>query len=713
MLRCKGDGSMAFQVSPGVNITELDLTAGVQTASLSVGAFVGSFTWGPALDPVSISSEAELVSVFGKPDSNNYEYWFSAQSFLTYSNQLRVVRAISSNALNATSEAKTLTGSVTTNGSVTIVGSTTAFDTQLVVGQTIVINAESLVVATITNATQITVASAPTTGNVSGVSATAYGVLIKNEDQWETTFSNGVSGYGLASAKWAGTIGNSLKISLCPSADAFEDQSVTGTSVTANTATTTLTGSGTAFATDFVAGDLLVLLDENDREVESIQIQSITNATQVTLASKPTFNGTYTSFYRRWEYANQFDAAPGTSAYAAANGATADEMHVVVVDQDGTITGVRNTVIEKFAFVSKASDAKDASGNNNYYVTRLNRDSAFVWWLSHVGTTTNWGNATTSGVTYGGAALPYSKSLVGAIDGNTSLTSGNLQTAWDVFADSDRTDVSLLIAGPASPRTDALYIINNVAEVRKDAVVFLSPRKASVVNNALDEVEDITTDRGSINSSYAVMDSGWKYMYDKFNDVYRWVPLNGDIAGLAARTDTTNDPWWSPAGFTRGNIKNVVKLAWNPKQSQRDDLYKIGVNPVVSFPSQGIVLYGDKTLLTRPSAFDRINVRRLFIALEKTISRYAKAQLFEFNDEFTRSAFRNAVEPFLRDVKARRGVSDYLVICDSTNNTAQVVDSNQFVGDIFVKPTRATNFIQLNFVAVRTGVSFQEVIGAV
>lgn len=709
---------MAFQVSPGVNITELDLTAGVQPTSLSVGACVGLFEWGPALDPVSIASETELVSVFGKPDSTTYEYWFSAQAFLTYSSQLRVVRAIASNALNATAEAKALTGTVTTNATTQIAGSGTSFDDELVVGQTIVINAESLVVATVTNATHITVATAPATGNVSGDAATAYayGVLIKNTSQWEQTFASGVSGYGLAAGKWPGKIGSSLKISLCPSATAFEDTTLTGTSVTADSANTVLTGSGTNFVTEFVVGDLLVL--SNDEHTDTVQIKSITNATHLTLSSTPTYSGTYTDFSRRWEYYNLFDGAPGTSEFANEKGASADEMHVVVVDEDGVITGVRGAVIEKYQYASKASDGKDVSGNNNYYVNRLNRESSYVWWLAHVGTTTNWGTAATTGKTYGGASLPYTKSLSGAVDGNTPVSpattlNASLQTAWDMFADPDTIDVSLLVTGPADPRTVGVYVINTIAEGRKDAIAFLSPRKASVVNNALEEVEDITTDRGSINTSYAVMDSGWKYMYDKYNDVYRWVPLNGDIAGLAAQTDTTNDPWYSPAGFTRGNIKNVVKLAWNPKQLQRDDLYKIGVNPVVSFPAQGTVLYGDKTLLTRPSAFDRINVRRLFIALEKTIARFAKSQLFEFNDEFTRSSFRNAVEPFLRDVKARRGVTDFLVICDGTNNTAQVIDANQFVGDIFVKPTRAINFIQLNFVAVRTGVSFQEVVGVV
>jgi phage tail sheath protein FI len=234
------------------------------------------------------------------------------------------------------------------------------------------------------------------------------------------------------------------------------------------------------------------------------------------------------------------------------------------------------------------------------------------------------------------------------------------------------------------------------------------------VNNVGDEVTDLTTFRNSLpSSSYGICDSGWKYTYDKYNDKYRWVPLNGDMAGIASRSDTTNDPWFSPAGFTRGNVKNVVKLAWNPKQLDRDEIYKIGINPVVSFPSQGVVLYGDKTLLDRPSAFDRINVRRLFIVLEKTIARLARTQLFEFNDEFTRSQFRNIVEPYLRDVKARRGVVDYRVICDESNNPPEVIEQNRFVGDIFVKPARAINFIQLNFVAVRSGVSFQEVTGVI
>ena len=567
---------MAFQVSPGVNVSEIDLTAGVQTVSLSAGAFVGPFQWGPAFEVTNIASEADLVNTFGKPDTDTFKYWFSAAAFLAYSNQLKVVRAVTGDALNA--------------------------------------------------------------------SDSGGGVLVKNQTDYEVTFPTGANTYGFAIAKYPGDLGNSLKVSVCPSATAF--------------------GS--------------------------------------------------------WDYANQFAAAPGTSDWADARGGAADEMHVVVVDEDGAFTGVANTVLERYAFLSKANDAKNNAGDPNYYANVLNRKSAYIYWMSAQGSNTDhWGEASTN--TFGADATPYTASLSDGLTDNSTIAGGDIapiETGWDLFADPDSQDISLLITGPSvvngADATLANYVIDNIAEVRKDCVAFVSPSSNSVVNHAGSEVTDVLADRNALTStSYAVMDSGWKYVYDKYNDVYRWVPLNGDIAGLAARTDTTNDPWFSPAGFNRGVVKNVVKLSWNPKQLDRDDLYSKGVNPVVSFPAQGVVLYGDKTLLSRPSAFDRINVRRLFIALEKTIARYAKSQLFEFNDEYTRAAFRNVVEPFLRDVKARRGVTDFLVVCDETNNTPNVIDQNQFVGDIYVKPNRSINYIQLNFVAVRSGVSFQEVIGGV
>ena len=700
---------MAFQVSPGINVSEVDKTAGVVNVSLSTGGFVGPFVWGPCLQVQNVSNEVDLVDQFGEPDDNNFQYWFAARDFLAYSNTFKVVRAISDDALNATGEVKSTTGTGMANTSTTaITGTGTLFSTELVVGQTITLGTdEEATVATIVDNTHITVSSA-LSGAVSGANTyTTYGVLIKNDTHWDSSFASGTSGYGAVAAKWPGDLGNSLKVSICPSAAAFQANATGSLVTTAGSAT--VTGTGTLFQTELVIGDYVLI------NKKRYQVKSVASNTSMTMEKSVTTANTWTTtnWQRQWEYWDDFDAAPGTSAYGTDHGATTDEMHVVVTDEDGKFEGLVDNPVERYAYVSKASDGKSPNGDNNYYVNVLNRQSAYVWWLAHVGTTTNWGSKTL-GLTFGSKSLPYTKSLQGGNDENENITVGQVETGWDLFVDPDSTEVSLLITGPAAPSTLGTYVVDNIAAVRKDAVAFLSPLKASVVDNLGSENASITTDRNNLpSSSYAVMDSGWKYTYDKYNDVYRWVPLNGDVAGLAARTDQTNDSWYSPAGFSRGNIKNVVKLAWTPKQADRDDLYKIGVNSVVSFPGQGVLLYGDKTMLNRPSAFDRINVRRLFIALEKTISQYAKDNLFEFNDEFTRSQFTNVVEPFLRTVKARRGITDFLVVCDSTNNSADVVDRNEFVGTIFVKPSRSINFIQLNFVAVRSGVAFQEVIGAV
>ena len=699
---------MAFQVSPGINVTERDLTVGVENVSLSTGGFVGPFQWGPALQVQNVASEVDLVNQFGEPDANNFQHWFSAAAFLSYSNNLKVVRAISDNALNATSEEKSTTGTGMANTSTTaITGTGTLFQTELVVGQTINLSTgETATVATITDNTHLTV-SAALSGAVSGANTyTTRGVLIKNDTHHDASFEDGATGYGAVAAKWPGDLGNSLKISICPSAAAFQ-ANATGSLVT-TASSTTVTGSGTLFQTELVVGDYITI------DSKRYQVKSIASNTSMTMEKAVTVANTWTTtnWQRQWEYWSSFDGPPGTSAYGTDHGATTDEMHVVVADEDGKFDGLVDNAVEKYAYVSKASDGRSPNGDNNYYKNVLNRQSEYVWWLSHVGTTTNWGSPAL-GLTFGSKSLPYTQSLQGGNDDNENVTVGQQETGWDLFIDADSTDVSLLISGPATPATLGTYIVDQIAAVRKDAVAFLSPLKASVVNNIGSENASVTTDRNNLpSSSYAVMDSGWKYLYDKYNDVYRWVPLNGDVAGLAARTDQTNAAWFSPAGFTRGHIKNVVKLAWTPKQTDRDDLYKIGVNSVVNFPGQGVLLYGDKTLLNRPSAFDRINVRRLFIAMEKTISQYAKDNLFEFNDEHTRASFRAVVEPFLRTIKARRGITDFLVVCDASNNTADVVDRNEFVGHIFVKPNRSINYIQLNFVAVRSGVSFQEVVGA-
>jgi hypothetical protein len=423
--------------------------------------------------------------------------------------------------------------------------------------------------------------------------------------------------------------------------------------------------------------------------------------------------------YASWAYRDEFDAAPGTSEGAAVIGGSNDEMHIIVIDEKGYISGVENAVLEKYAFVSKASDNKKPDGTNNYYKDVINSRSEWLWWTDHTDQVvggydaSNWGQPM-AGTAFKSMTAPLTQSLSGGFD-DASGTDGQRMTAYEIFANAELYDINLIMAGKANP-TVANYIIDNVALERLDAVVFVSPEDIQteqvIIGDNSSSVDKIIAYRNELNSnSYTVLDSGFKYQYDRYNDVYRWVPLNGDVAGLCARTDYTNDPWWSPGGLNRGQIKNVVRLSCNPNQTNRDNLYRNAVNPVVTFPGQGTVLFGDKTLLAKPSAFDRINVRRLFIVLEKSISTAAKFQLFEFNDAFTRGQFKNLIEPFLRDVQGRRGITDFLVKCDESNNTGEVIDRNEFVADIFVKPTRSINFITLSFVAARSSIAFSEIGG--
>jgi hypothetical protein len=423
------------------------------------------------------------------------------------------------------------------------------------------------------------------------------------------------------------------------------------------------------------------------------------NGILVSMADYDSFDG--------WTYASQFPSAPGTSADIANQEGDFDELHIIVIDTVGKWTGSPGAVLEKFSFLSKASDAKNSDLSTNYYKDVINNQSKYIWVLDHP-TGSNWGTPISSGSTnYTSLPSPYQITLSLGVSGD-AVSTANILEGYSLFTNDELYDVSLIPMGP----TTSVAAVNNVigiAESRRDCMVFASPPYTDVVNTT-GQATKITTHRDSLtNSSFAVLDSGWKYQYDRYNDKYRYVPLNGDVAGLAARTDYIADPWFSPAGYNRGVIKNVVKLAWSPSKTDRDTLYKKGVNPVVTFPGQGTLLFGDKTLLARPSSFDRINVRRLFIVLEKAIATASKFQLFEFNDSFTQAQFRNLVEPFLRDVQGRRGITDFRVICDDTNNTSEVIDRNEFVADIFIKPARAINFIQLNFVATRSGVSFEEV----
>ena len=645
---------MAIQLSPGVNVSEIDLTTTVPGVATSIGAIAGSFQWGPVLEVRTISSEVDLIDTFQKPNNTVADTFFSAANFLSYSNSLRVVRNVGTTARNSTNGASGISGlTITTAGvSTGFAPSTVALTftggggsgavgtaTLAYSGATgVVVTAVSLTNSGTGYTTVPTITLVGATGFASGAApvitaSTANTVVIKNEDDYEANYIPGLaSATGIWTGRYPGEFGNSLKVSMCDS-----------------------TG----------------------------------------------FSG--------WVYASAFNVAPGTSTYAAANGGSLDELHIIVIDEDGKFSGSQNTVLEKYSFVSKASDAKTESGESNYYKNVINAKSAYIWWTNHPRTTADWGTAASAAGAFVTIGV-ITNSLTDGVSADT-LTSGQIQTAYDLFADADTIDVNLFITGSADS-TVGTYVIQTIVENRGDAVAFVSPPFASVVDNKGQEVTDITTFRNALpSSSYAVLDSGWKYQYDKYNDVFRWVPLNGDIAGLCARTDQTNDPWFSPAGFNRGNLKNVVKLAFNPNKANRDDLFKIGVNPVVTFPGQGTVLFGDKTILSKPSAFDRINVRRLFNVLKKSIAQSSKYSLFELNDTFTRGEFVATVEPFLRDVQGRRGIVDFKVVCDETNNTPQVIDSNSFVGDIYIKPARSISFIQLNFVAVRTGVEFSEIIG--
>jgi hypothetical protein len=409
-----------------------------------------------------------------------------------------------------------------------------------------------------------------------------------------------------------------------------------------------------------------------------------------------------------------YTGVPGTSAYTASKTGTNDELHLVIVDELGLWTGTAGTVLERYVGLSKAADAKDYAGAVSYYGDVLNRNSKYVWFG---GTHEVVGFGGGSSSDFASLTAPVDVALTGGVSDNTTgVTVGKRIIGYDVFSKSESIDVSLVIVAGLDSQDDqqtlSAFVIDNIVNVRKDCIALISPPRNAVVNNKGNELQAILNFRSVLNStSYAVLDSSWKMMYDRYNDQMRWVPLAGDIAGLCAFTDNIADPWYSPAGLNRGFIKNVIKLAYNPgSKAERDTLYINGVNPVTSQVGEGVVLFGDKTLQAKPSAYDRINVRRLFIVLEKAIATAAKYQMFEFNDTFTRGRFVGMVEPFLRDVQGRRGVTGFKVVCDATNNTPEVIDSNGFVADIFIKPARSINFIQLNFVATPTGVSFDEIV---
>lgn len=666
---------MGFRVSPGVSITEKDLTTIVPAIASTPGGFAGYFHWGPANEIVTVTTEKELVNIFGKPQTDNYVDFFTVANFLGYGNNCGVVRTVASTAYNAT-VSSALTGVTVAPLQVT---NTTAFD-----GLTSAVSGAAFL------------------GRYPGVLGNSLKVVV--------TSGSGISGgYTLSAAASLGASGLSLA-TVASSVRSFsvgddilfsDGTLVTVAGVTGNTNT----AANNPVYKDFFGCTAAAFLVLNTNE--ALPKAQLIGAT----------------FSVRSVYAKMISTTATTTSHCADSGGSNDLVNVIVLDADGTWTGTANTMLEKFEGLSRATGAIRFDGSSNYFRNVINDTSKYIRCgaadimddatqaLSATHTSLSGGNTSQTLLQSGVFSMPLKGGTSGTPDDSVRWQNG-----WSLFADASAVDVSLLPLGNASAALCAL-VIQNVCEPRKDCMAFVSPTSASVVNKlpyeALSAIKTYRDSTLNINSSYAVMDSGWKYQLDTYNSVVRTMPLNSDIAGLVARTEFTNDAWFSPAGFNRGQIKNAIKLAYNPtSEGHRDELYQRQVNPVVAFPGEGTILFGDKTMQTRPSAFDRINVRRLFIILEKAVATASKFFLFEQNDAFTRATFKNMIVPFLKTVQQRRGITDFLVVCDDTNNTGEIIDRNEFVADIFIKPTRTVNFIQLNFIATRTGVSFTEVAGA-
>lgn len=592
------------QLSPGIVVKEKDFSSIVPSVSSSVGGIAGRFEKGPIETPILISSEDELVSVFGKPNDTNANEWHTAAEFLKYTNAIYVVRSKNTGISNAVS-----TG-VTT-------------------------------------------------------------VEVVNRDEYEAISGGTRTSAGEFIAKNPGVVGNGIGV---------------------------------------IAVDA-----------------STWTAFEAWAASKASVSPNGTSL------ASYFNAAPTTSSYVAdivKDGvARNDEIHILVYDVTGAITGVPYTVLEKYEGLSKASDAVNYQGLSIYYATVLNESSSYIWWSNHA-TSTSGANilamgstafdVVATGKTFAQLTAYVNQTLAGGVAG-TSSTLAEIESAYDKLANKDLYSVDLFMTAAFSVGTQGAlekYVLENIVAVRKDCVAFVSPHiSGAPIKDGATALADVKTFKGSVLvgdviGSYGFMDTGFKYIFDRYSKKYRWIPLNGDMAGLAARTDSTNDPWWSFGGYNRGSIKNAMRLSYNPKQADRDVLYPMGINPCIVDPSSGPTLLGDRTMTTKPSAFDRINVRRLFILLEVAVAKAVKYQLFEFNDNYTRAQFKNMVEPFLKSIQGKRGIIDFMVRCDASNNNGEVIDRNEFVAEIYIKPAKSINFITLSFVATRTDVAFSTVVGA-
>jgi hypothetical protein len=747
----------ANQSSPGVVVQERDLTTITTLSTANVGVIAAPFELGPVEEVLEVGSERELVSLFGEPNDYNYEYWYTAAQFLSYGGVLKTIRADSDTLKNAVDtgtapKIKNLQDYETTYES--------ASNNWNWAARTPGTKGNSIgIFVTDSGADQIAVLPAPGSGNdhefVSGealsVSATgAAGKVFKYSIVLTvgsvvgnfvpgTTTTISISGSAQTVTLLAYDAGNG-KIEI-----GMPSGGITGIIADGQTITQ---GSNTAvIETSGIERRLYIVKDKGSVDFAATDSIADTNSTAVAISSvRVEYDEREYLPGQKWV---EVAPRPLTSSYTSANGGFRDEMHILVTDVDGKITGNPGTVLERYIGVSKASDGKSSLGETNYYVEVIKQKSAYVFWGEHESglfaatasaSAGNWGqlaadrqfnllrstagtvNYPTGVVTLGsdenatfyyrlGSGADYALS-----GGEYTITSAGLATAYGLVDDPESQVIDFILAGP-SGATDSAAVskiasLVTIVEERRDCILFVSPRRANVigVSSAAVQTTNIINFFDQLpSSSYMVFDSGYKYIYDKYNDVYRYVPCNGDVAGLCLQTTEVAEPWFSPAGFARGQVRNAIKLAYTPNKTQRDRLYSARVNPIVSFPGQGIVLYGDKTAQAFASAFDRINVRRLFLTIERVIAGAAKAQLFEQNDEQQRGLFLNIVEPYLRDVQGRRGVTDFLVKCDSTNNPPESVDRGEFNAEIFVKPTRTINYITLTFVATRTGVSFQEV----
>ena len=746
----------ANQLSPGVVIQERDLTTITTLSTANVGVIAAPFEIGPVEEVISISTERELVERFGKPNNSNYEFWYTASQFLSYGGVLKTIRVNSSSLKNAVDSGtapliKNLQDYETSYEAANN-NWTWASRTPGTAGNSIGI------FMTDAGADQIAVIPAPGSGNefefVANAAVTAtsgaagkvfkYSILLSVQTVvgdftpgTSTTISIGGSDEAVDVLAWD-PANKKLEIAL-PAGG------VTGIIADAQVVSQ---GSNTcAISASGIERRLYVGLNKDSIAFAAADSVVDTNSNAAAITS-------VRNEYSEREYlpgVKWINVAPRpeTSLYANSVGGRNDEMHIVVVDIDGVITGTTGAVLERFVGVSKAIDGKTSVGETNYYAEVIKQKSNYIFWGEHetdvfsataTASDGNWGlgaNARQFNLlrsTTGSESYPEARVTIGSKNNSTfyyRLASGadyavaggvyttnnsDIAVAYELIQDPESQTVDYILTGPSGV-DDASAIAKvtslvNIAEERRDCIVFTSARRGDVigVSNATTITDNLVSYFDQLpSSSYLVFDSGYKYIYDKYNDVYRYVPCNGDVAGLCLQTTEVAEPWFSPAGFQRGILRNAIKLAYSPNKTQRDRLYAARINPIVSFPGQGVVLFGDKTALGFASAFDRINVRRLFLTIERVIGTAAKSQLFEQNDEAQRSLFLNIVEPYMRDVQGRRGVTDFLVKCDGDNNPPESVDRGEFYAEIYVKPTRTINYITLTFTATRTGVAFAEV----